>query len=1033
MDIKKLAAVATLWTAGAVQAQTVATIEGAVTDPTGAVIRGAEIVIRGKLTNDSRRVATDERGRYLAASLEPGIYSVEAAHPGFRRESRDGIRLDAGRTLTTSFTLQVGATQDRIVVTGETPLVSLAPTDWGTSTERRELESLPMRSRDVLDLVTMETGVNQLRNTTPEMSRGQSLRISVNGGRPNQNSFRLDGVYMNDATATAPASASAALLGVEGIQELRLVTSPFSAEYGRAAAGSIVAVTRSGSNEMHGSAYELFRNNATDARNFFDPPGAKIPPLRRNQFGGLVGGPIVRDRLFFLGNYEGLRQRSSAPARSISLGAEAREGRLPTPSGGFTTVTVSPVIRPYFALYPLPNGQSYADGTGEYIAVIPNINREDYMAGKANWILSERLRLAARHTADWANHSAADHFLIWNQFETSRYHVLHTELQWLQSPATIHAMRFGASKIGNDENLDVRKKELNALEYIAGRGVGRMLVTGLAEIGTSTNGLRPRIYSTRNFQINDDVQHMRGAQTWKVGGSFDLSRLSERADRFYSGQARFTSISDFLQARPRTADFMMPGSDTARNWSQRLYFGYVQHETRWRRASLSWGVRYETFSVPSERDRKTAVFVDPYRDPSAVVGLPVFSVNPSRDNFAPRVSLAWDPSGNGKTVIRAGAGIFFDLLTTKELTIAGVRVPPIYSVAQLQNPPFPNIYDAASRAVVQNAVDSVAHRVNQPYATQYQFAVQRQVGGHWLAQLSYNGTHGTHLTGIERINIAIPQTLADGRLFFPAGAPKVNPAVGTFGIRTTRFNSWYHSLNAMIEQRWTSRLRYQFKYTWSKLLDHISQSVTNDFVTSQHNPHPFNHRLNYGRADYDVRHVAAANFSYQLPGLDRPGMRWILDGWEVHGLVSAQTGFPFSPNVGFDRARLQSGTNDMGQRPNQIPGARAILGDPAKWFDPLAFSVPDEGYYGYLGKNTFDAPGVFNVDAAVHKVLFSTDRHRLHLRVESFNVTNHPNFKLFDDSLPIFDSTLRPISTAGRINQTSTPARQIQFALKWTF
>jgi hypothetical protein len=1014
-------------------AQIVSSIEGTVIDPSGALVQAASVRVLSTLTGAERRLATDSRGRYYVAGLDPGVYSVEVASPGFRIEVVESLRLDAGRTVRADVALKIGSTQERVVVTGEAPLVNLAPTDWGGSTDRREIESLPMNGRDLFDLASQEPGVMAPRNNVPDLIKGAGLRLSVNGGRLNQNSFRLDGVYINDATGTAPASSGGLLLGVEGIQELRVVSSPFSAEYGRAAAGAVVAVSRSGSNRVHGSVYELLRNSATDGRNFFDPPAQEKPPLRKNQFGGLLSGPLRRDSLFLLGNYEGVRQNASIASRAVTLGAEPRQGRIPIPAGGFQTVPVATAVRPYLEAYPLPNGTDFRDGTGEFVAALPLNTLEDYAAGKVNWNASERWRSAARYTFDRARRTVPDHFLIYEQFERSRYHMLHADQQFLQSPATIHNFRFGLSRIFNDESYRVTKTSLAPLEYIPGRGFGSMNVTGLSDVGSSQIRQRPRTFFYRDYQANHDLTHLRGGRTWKLGGTFDIVRFNERSDRMFPGHARFFSVADLLQGRPRTADFMTPGSDTRRRWSQRIYSGYLQHESRWRRLSLGAGVRYEAYSTPTEGDGKIATLRDPLSDTDTTVGGPLFE-NPSRDNFAPRLSLAWDPLGDGKTVVRAGAGVFFDLLGSKELLIAGVRMPPFYRLGQIANPPFPNFFATATAGVVQTAVDSLGFRLNQPYNLQYQFAIQRQIGASWLAQLSFNSTRGVHIVAFERnINLAIPQTLPGGRLFFAANAPRFNPAFASIGIRTSRFSSWYTSMNASLERRWTSGLRFQAKYTWSKLLDNNTTLVFNDFAGTQPLPTVFNHRQNWGRSDADSRHLLSGNFSWQVPGVAAGRAKWLLGGWELHGLTTAQSGFAFSPTVGFDRARLQAG-NDLGQRPDLIaaPGARIVLGDPARWFDPLAFGLPQEGFYGNLGRNVLDGPGLFNADASVHKVVFANDRHRVHLRVEAFNLANRPNFQV-PENVQLFDSSQRRLGAAGRIDRTATPARQMQFALKWTF
>jgi hypothetical protein len=482
-------------------------------------------------------------------------------------------------------------------------------------------------------------------------------------------------------------------------------------------------------------------------------------------------------------------------------------------------------------------------------------------------------------------------------------------------------------------------------------------------------------------------------------------------------------------------DVMVPGSDSTRGWRQSQFFAYAQEEYRasanW---SLSLGVRYEFSATPSEVNGKVATLHDPARDTAITVGGPLYR-NPSARNLAPRLSLAWDPIGSGRTVVRAGFGIFFDLIGSRDLLVGGVRMPPFFNRITIQRPAFPNLLEAARTGAPGDALDALDYYLHQPYVGQVQVMLERQVGSAWVARAGYTGTRGVHLIGfLGNVNTTRPQILPDGRLFMPPDAPRVNPAFGQIALRRTQFDSFYHGFSAALERKWRAGFGFSTNYVWSKSIDESSSATSTDFTPSDSFPTVFNYRQNRGLSDFDLRHVLNASLSYRLPAR-RPGaLGELLGGWELFALAKLQTGHPFAPWVGFDRARLLSSRGDLGQRPDFIgtPGQRLVLGDPAQYFDPLAFGLPEAGFLGNLGRGTLIGPGLFAADAALHKTIWNTEHQSLRLRLETFNLPNHPSFKP-PSGLALFDSSLGRLGAAGRITETSTTSRQVQLALKWVF
>jgi hypothetical protein len=1016
-----LVASACLW------AQTEGALTGRVLDPSGAPVAQAGVLIRSPLTGLERRVISNAQGRYLAWGLPPGRYRLEVTRPGFQTAVREDVELDAGRVRDADFQLRIGAVSEAVTVTDATRLVDTSASVFGAAITKQQLTQLPLNGRDLFELVAQQPGANVATSALRTINSGLGARLSVNGQRLNQNGFQLDGIRMNESSGAAPASAAGLLLGLEGIAELRVVTNPFSAEYGRAAGGVFTAVSRSGTNRWHGSLYEFLRNSATDARNYFDAPNQKIPPFRRNQFGGLLTGPVRRDRMFFTANYEGLREALTQTARPTTISAAARTGDLPG-----RRVTVAPGVRPFLELYPLPNGRDFGDGTGEFISTLSTHTEENYGAGKLDFHLGDRLRAFGRYTSSAGQRATPDPFQVWDVVARSRYHFLHAGLQYVASPRTVHDFRLGFSRVVNAEQANVRPGPGRSLSFAPGRPLGAIEVTGLTELGGVSIRIQPRRYALNDYQFNYTVTRVAGAHRTTAGASFDRVQLNQISDNVSSGFYRFTSLANFLQGITRNFDIMLPGSDSVRGWRQNLFAGFVQDDWRWHaRLSVALGVRYETYSTPVEVNGKIATLRDPVQDRAVTVGGPLFE-NPSRRNFAPRASLAWDVTGRGRTLLRAGAGIFFDLLSTRELIIAGTRMPPFFRRTLVNNPPFPNGLAALAGGSVNETIDTLDYRPSQPYVAQFQLFLEHQMGGRTLVRAGYVGSRGVHLPGqMSNFNLALPQTLPDGRLFFAANAPLRNPALGQVGIRLTNFDSNYHGLQTALETGWRSRVRAQFKYTFSKSIDNSSRAIFNEFQTPDRMPMVYNYRLNRAVSDFDAPHSFAANGSVSLPGPRRGWLRHVAAGWDLHALAQLQSGAPFYPSVGFDRARIRAVTQDLGQRPDFL-GGNVITGNPRQWFNPLAFGLPEAGFYGNLGRNTLRGPGLAFTSAALHKALWATERHQLRLRAEFFNVLNRPNLQVPSD-LQLFDSTGQRVGSAGRISETATTARQMQLALRWEF
>ena len=1011
-------------------AQSEASLEGTVTDPQQRPVPGAEVRVTRDDTGLERRAFTDTAGRYVVAALEAGSYSIVIECDGFRQVSAGGIQLASGRVGVYDMELELGPTQATIEVLARLPMVSTNPVDWGGLVPQSSLRDLPLNGRDLFELSALEPGATLPASARTGLAQGIGRQISVLGARPNQNSFQIDGVYVNDAASASPASAAGNLLGLEMVREVHLVTNPYSAEYGRTVGGVFTAVSRSGGSEFHGSLYEYFRNNALDARNFFDSPSAGTPPLRRNHFGALLGGPAGRRDLFFLVNYEALRERRARTARPAVPTVAARQGRLPGQE-----LSVAPEVRPYLDLYPLPNGRDFGDGTAASVRQIGDRTDEIYASAKFDLLLDSATQASARYTFDDAANRAPDPMDLWVFGLDSNDHFLHMQLKRVHSPSTLSTGRLAFSRVDNFENSTTSVP--TDLSFVAGQPMGTITVNGLGNMGGFQARARPRRFILESYQIGGSVVRTSGRGTWRFGGGYDRMRFNQRSDLSAVGAYTFDSLALLLQGRPRIAEVMQPGSDTVRGWRYNQYSAFVQREFRIREGmGASFGLRYESVSTPTEVNGKIAVLRDFVRDSQTTLGGPLWK-NPSRDNFAPRVSVAWDPVGDARTVVRAGAGIFFDLLGSRELTIAGVRTPPLFNrILVFGRPRFPDILQAAAGRNPSKSMDGLDYDLNQPYVARWQLNVERQLARGTVARAGYSGARGIHLFGqLINANSPVPEIQSDGRYFFPEGSPYLNPAFSRIGLRRSQFNSFFHAFTMSGESRLGSSFSIRGKYTWSRSIDETSNHTFNDFVASDQVPTVWNYRANRGLSDFDQSHVLAAGFSWSPWSGQGSSLGSAFGGWEVHGILQAMAGTPFAPRVGFDRARLRPGFGDVGQRPDLEPGRSAgeiVLGDPARYFDAGAFALPTAGYLGNLGRGTLRGPGVFTIDLALHKALFKTERQSLKLRIETFNLANHPNFQV-PSGRALFTRSGSRIGSAGRITSTSTASRQIQLALRWEF
>ena len=1024
----------------AVNAQLVgARVEGVVLDATQAVVPGATVTITNVETGISRSASTDAQGRYVFNNLPPARYDLSGSLLGFKTTLRSGITLTIGAEVVVNLTLSLGEVSEQITVSGEAPLIETRSGAVSGVVEEKAIRDLPLNGRSFTNLMQLEPGVVITRAGGKASQSGFSDKMSMGGARPFQMSFLLDGADMTGKDNTNPAGASGILMGVDTIQEFRVSTSASSAEYGRNSGGVISAITKSGTNNFHGTVFEFLRNDKLDARNFFD---RTKPAFKRNQFGFVFGGPVIENKTFFFGSYEGLRERLGTTSAASVPTAQARLGTLPN-----KTVVVAESVKPYLALYPLPNGPDLGGGVGRFFwADSKNTSQNDFLV-RLDHQLSDKDFLMGRMFFDDSGTRDPGSLGLFSNVTDSR----------IQSYVADYKRIFGAAAVNdfrvtfNRYNMalgDEFPESMNALEFVPGRGWGLLSPGGLSAISAGAN--TPRFWTQNTFEYIDDAVATRGRHTLKFGGILKRIQYNGFSANRFRGHYEFASLENFLTAQ--VSRYWMAnvfaGSRGLRQWLFGLYF-----QDDWRATSrlvLNLGVRYEAVSSPNE----VAGRISNLRyqlDPQVTVGNPYF-LNPSLKNFAPRFGFAYDATGDGKTSIRGGYGIYYDQLLPIYYRDNFMRVLPHHHVvsvrpADVPNIPFPNAYTLFPATQVLSdptvALDLGNYDPDQPYTMQYNLTVQRQLLANLSLLVGYLGSQSRHNTRSANWNSALPTAIIGGEKFFATGSKRRNPNFSSVLQRVTDTNPNYNSLQVVVKKRYSHGLDLNFVYQWSRTMDEgsgIAGSTDFTNVTSI-TMDPDDRKRDYGRAAFDIRHYLTLNSTYEIPsGALGGAARRVLGGWRLSGLFNYSSGEPFTAVNGVDLSGAIVQIYGAQERPDVAPGKsnNPFIGDPNKWFDPTGFDVEGMaavgakmGRFGNLGRNTLQGPNVFVVDLAVLKDFSLREAMKVEFRWEMFNLLNRANFGT--PAFVVFLNRTTRNPNAGKVTATRTSSRQMQLALKFIF
>jgi len=1050
------------------------TLSGTVSDPNGSGVPQAKLVIKNVATGVERTVTTNADGFYTTVNLLPGSYQISITATGFNSETRHGVTMTVGSQLTVDITLRVGTISNSVEVTAQVPDVQLQSSDISAVVTANTVRELPLNGRSWTDLAALQPGVSTIQ-TQPTFAvgadrgnRGFGQQLTISGARPQQNNYRLDGISLNDYANGAPGSVLGGNLGVDAIQEFSVLTSNYSAEYGKTSGGVVNAITRSGTNEFHGSAYEFLRNSALDARNYFEDPTAGKAPFKRNQFGVGVGGPIVKNKTFFFADYEGIRQAKGISNVDFVPSPDARNGNLQ--SG---TVTVDPGVQKYLALYPVP--QCTGADVCPFVFSANQVVNENFLTTRIDHKFSENDSLFGTYLFDKTPYTSPDSFGNVGLGSLSSRQIVAVEETHSFTPSFVNAIRFGYNHERVDNNASVNPINSVAADQslgaFAGRNAAVVTVGGLTSMPGGVGGLPTYLYRWNTFQLYDDAFITRGKHSIKFGGAFERMFLQVTALTDPNGIWFFSNLQNFLTNVPSKFQGGIASSLTPRNLRQNIFGAYIQDDWRWKsNLTLNLGLRYEMTSIPTETDGKLSNLRD-ITSGTPHLGDPFFESNPTTKNFEPRIGFAWDPLRNGKLAVRGGAGLFDVLPLPYQFILLVTQATPFFEYTVLKNSAaapisffngLPSTFPA--NKVRATYTDPNPHR---NYVSQWNLNVQYQLTPSVAAMVAYVGSRGVHQPfRVDEANLALPTKTSAGYLW-AANDSNINPNFGTVRGMFYQGRSYFNALELQLAKRISHGFQVQGTFTWGKSIDTSSATLAGDaFGNSISSLDWFDTKLTRGLSDFNVGRSFVLNATWELPSpksWSGPA-KWISDGWQLGTILTLSDGVPFTPTWGTGDDPANTLSSDDFAYPNRLggPGCSSLTnpGNPKNYIKTQCFAIPtapDLAFWnanclggdaaslqcfnlrGNAGRNIMIGPGITSLDFSVFKnnhIRRISENFNVQFRVEMFNIINHPNFGPpgpGDGNTDIFLSDTSPNPIAGGLVRTTVPERQIQFAIKFIF
>ena len=1046
-------ALAVMVLAAVVWAQGTVTIFGTITDSTGAVVPGARVVVRNVQTGLERETRTNEAGGYVVSQLPVGIYSVTAEAAGFKSGVQENIRVQVDENRRVDFRLEVGAVTESITVEAALAQVETREGTLKEVVDAERIVELPLNGRNAIELQYLVAGVGG----RTDRGQQQNPSVSINGSRTNANNYVLDGGDNHDPYFNSPA----AFPNPDALQEFSIQTNAYSADRGRNAGIIMSAVTKSGTNQLHGSLFEFLRNEKLNARNFF---AVSVPPFKRNQYGGTLGGPIRKNKLFYFTSYQGTRERSAPGSLTATVLSRAqRQGdfseilprTLRDPQGGLFPGNLIPRSRLHPAslkfldeFIPLPNrpGNLYSFASQQKVDDEQVIAKVDYNPSEVHRFYGRLLynyNYTDQAVGNVPGFLAGIDYRNWNWVANHTYTI---------SPSVLNVVSFTFADIDRVQ-VPVVPKNLTWMDLGANftrAAEGSYPAAHDTNVQGYFNAFSrfPLNHFRQNYTVTDTLSISRGVHYLRVGGEVrrSLLNLQElfRCDPYVLFRNQFTgdAAGDFLLGRPSQIQQIAETSNKPRAWEVALF---VQDDWKpARRLSLNLGLRWEPF-LPfvdvTDKFSQLRLGYQSRRFPTAPPGV-VFAGDPGVPralirsrwlDFGPRFGFAWDLFGSGRTAIRGGYGIFYakirqqahnQISTGQPFSIKlTIDTPPLgmnNPYSETGNPfPFRAPRDAQEAEKYRWVLPMELQQWNVDFrnavAQQWNLNLQQQVGASYLVTLAYVGSKGNHLYMQNQANPGIygrPGNLNQRRPLYPV--------FGSIIDMSSQGNSTYHALQATLNKRLSRGFTVLANYTFGKLLDDASSDGDGP-------ANPWNIAAEKGRSDFDITHRFAASYIWLLPKLQRghPVLRSALGDWEVNGIIVLETGRWLTVVSGQDR----SGTGVNEDRADvvgdwRLPSNRSRNERIARWFHTDAFAVNAPGTFGTAGRNIIPGPGQVDVTLGLFKNFAFREGHRLQFRAELFNALNRVNL-----GNPNMN---RSSGNFGRITSAGAP-RVVQLALKYSF
>ncbi len=1024
-------------------AQVSASISGRIIDPSGASISGASVTVKSLETGAVRTAVSNESGDYRMSSLPLGPQEIRAEYRAFLPQTRTGVNLVVGQEAVVNFTLQLGG-EDTITVSEDAPVVNTTTEPVSGVVGSREVKDLPLNGRSFDNLITLNPGAISYGLKSANTSTSNGNTFTVEGRRPSDNIVLLNGIEYTGTSqlGITPGGVSGELLGIDAVREFNVLTDTYSVEYGKRSGAQVTVVTQSGTNTLHGSVFEFIRNSDLDARNFFDQGG--VPPFRRNQFGGALGGPLKKNKLFLFGNYEGFRQVLAVSNLSVVPDNQARLGILPT-----AVANENPAMLKYFALWPLANGAELGGGAALSYNHPRQTVREDFGTLRGDYTISEKDTATAAYTIDDGNSVIPQADPLFGSALDLRAQVGSFQETHIVSPSMLNTFRAGFSRAAFNYDSDPLTSFDPSLDFVTGGGPGGIVIgggvttTGSSTITSAGPNNAANVWNRRNlFTVSDQFDIVKGMHQISAGVWFQRLQDNENTASRRLGQATFTSLTTFLQGTVST--FQDVPAPTELGWRSLFGAWFVQDTIHLRHnLTVEIGLRHEFTTGWNEVAGRAANYLTDANGvlmTNPVVGNSEFTKNNATKLFSPRVALAWNVFGDGKTSLRAGFGTYYSLID--DLAFLINSVPPYNAAASYSNvslqsilPITPGVPPPAGTIFAPQGVQADAKT---PTVEEWSLRIERQLTSNMAVRVGYVGSFGYHgFVSVDPNSIpaqicaasagcvsgGTPGTtkglVPDGAQYIPI-ATRPNPNLSAAFFWYSEGNSSYNALQVDVTRRLTHRLEFRGNFTWSKNLD-VNSALTGAQASNQAQMvmNRFDLRRDWGPSALNVKAQSSVSGRYELP--------W---GFQVNGILTLLSGFPFTPQVGSNRSG--DGDTRNPDRPSLNPAftGAVVTGNPNQWYNPNAFVLPTAGTWGNLGRGTYDGPGLADVDLSLLKSFRVTDRVSAQFRGEVFNALNRANFA--SPNTTVFSSGAVSAS-AGLITSTVTSSRQIQFGLKLIF